>query len=140
MHHEESSCGCACGPMRGGYTQGMNVIIHTRDQQKIAEIVTDSVLLRTAQDALDLMFDPDLEGARKIILRKQNVHPDFFRLETGLAGEIAQKFVNYGVQLAIVGDFSQESGSSIKAFILESNRGKHLFFLDDSEAAIQKLL
>ncbi len=31
--------------------------------------------------------------------------PDFFRLSTGLAGEIVQKFVNYRFRLVIMGDF-----------------------------------
>jgi hypothetical protein len=117
----------------------MEIIIHTRQGEKIAEIVSDVVLINTPQDALDLMYDPGMDGARKIILRRENINPAFFELETGLAGEVVQKFVNYGVQLAIVGDFSSETRPSIQAFMRESNRGTHLFFLENTEAAIGML-
>jgi len=39
-------------------------------------------------------------------LNKSAICDDFFDLSTGLAGEILQKFVNYHVKIAIVGDFS----------------------------------
>ena len=39
-----------------------------------------------------------------------------------MAGEILQKFSNYRVRLAIVGDFTPYSSKSIKDFIYESNK------------------
>lgn len=116
----------------------MNVIVRSVQAGKIAEVVADDVLIHTAQDALDLLFDPSLEGAKRIILRHAHLHPDFFVLKTGLAGEIVQKFVNYGVRAAIVGDFSRAT-PNMQAFIRESNRGKHLCFCADVETALAAL-
>lgn len=58
---------------------------------------------------------------------------DFFRLSTRLAGEVAQKFVNYGVRLAIVGDISnwKADSKSLGDFVTEANRGRALWFVDD---------
>jgi len=60
-------------------------------------------------------------------------------LTTKLAGEILQKFINYDVKLAIVGDFSVYTSKSLKAFIYECNKGKDIFFLSDENQAIGKL-
>jgi hypothetical protein len=55
----------------------------------------------------------------------------FFDLRTGVAGEFAQKFVNYRVRLAVVGDISAhlERSAALRAFVAESNRGRQLWFL-----------
>jgi len=118
----------------------MNIIFHGEEDQKIAEIVTEDVVLSTTQDALDLIVKPSLQGARKIILHQENIAPDFFVLRTGLAGDVLQKFVNYRIQLAIVGDFEHVESESLKAFIVECNRGRDVFFAADVPTAVQKLL
>lgn len=116
----------------------MKTIIHEKDGDRVAQVVCDSIIIKTEQDALDLMVDPALEGSRRIILRKENIAPEFFDLSTRLAGGILQKFVMYRVKLAIIGDFSDAS-ESLKAFIYESNRGNEIFFCPDVENAKTKL-
>jgi hypothetical protein len=117
----------------------MKIIIHENGKQKIAEVVSDGIVINSAQDALDLMARPDIPAPKKIIIPKNNIAPDFFVLSTGLAGEVLQKFVNYRVQLAIVGNFSNLKSESLKAFIRESNRGRQIFFVENIETA-KKLL
>ena len=117
----------------------MEIIIHEEGNQKVAEVVSDTAIIGNEQDALDLMVDPRLEGARKIIIDKNCLSPDFFELSARVAGDVLQKFVNYRVKLAIVGDFEDLGGETLKAFIRESNRGNEIFFLDDVEAAARKL-
>nr|WP_280739939.1 DUF4180 domain-containing protein [Pedobacter borealis] len=56
-----------------------------------------------------------------------------------MAGEILQKFSNYRVSLAIIGDFSPYQSKSIKDFIYESNKGKHINFLGSAAEALTKL-
>ena len=112
----------------------MHIALHKGGGSDIAEVTPDAPI-STAQEALELMMDPDLQGARKIILRREDIAPEFFDLSTGLAGEMVQKFVNYRVQLAIVGSF-EDASESLKAFIRESNRGGHLFFAKNTEEAI----
>ncbi|MDD3716690.1 MAG: DUF4180 domain-containing protein [Candidatus Marinimicrobia bacterium] len=93
----------------------------------------------TVQEILDLMADVHYRGARKIILRKEQLTPAFFDLKTGFAGEVLQKFANYYMQLAIIGDFSQIRSKSLQDFIRESNKGKQVFFVGNTQEAIQYL-
>lgn len=118
----------------------MEIRFHEREEKKIAEIVCEDMLIKNVQDALDLMVNPALGGARKIILQKKNIHPSFFILTSGLARDVLQKFVNYQVQMAVVGDFNEEcEDEDVNSFIIESNRGKDFFFLGDTEIAVQVL-
>jgi hypothetical protein len=41
-------------------------------------------------------------GTGGLILTESDVAPEFFDLKTGLAGELFQKFTNYGLRLALV--------------------------------------
>ena len=106
----------------------------------IAEINSDRVEIRKVQDVLDLMADCDYQGARKIILHEKNIVANFFDLKTGFAGEILQKFSNYFVELAIVGDFSKYSSQSLQDFIYESNKIGRINFVSSVEEAIEALL
>lgn len=67
--------------------------------------------------------------------------PDFFRLSTRLAGEVAQKFVNYRISLAIVGDISPwlSESKALRDFVYEANSGRALWFVDDLAALEQRL-
>jgi hypothetical protein len=55
---------------------------------------------------------------------------DFFQLRSGLAGEVAQKFVNYQIWLAIFGDISERLAASkaLTDFVFEANQGQALWF------------
>jgi hypothetical protein len=92
------------------------------------------------QSALDFLVTVQYEtGYNRIVLNKMSISEDFFHLKTKLAGEILQKFINYGVKLAIIGDFSVYTSKSLKAFIYECNKRKDIFFLPDEKQAIEKL-
>lgn len=41
-------------------------------------------------------------GADGLILTEEDVAPGFFDLHTGLAGELFQKFMNYGLRVALM--------------------------------------
>ena len=65
----------------------------------------------------------------------------FFDLSSGLAGAMLQKFVNYELKVAIVGDITRHTAQSepLAAFVRESNRGSHVCFID-SEAKLRAKL
>jgi hypothetical protein len=113
--------------------------IFQNNNHKIAEIFSDEVEINCVQDALDVMANADSEGARNIILYEKNICPDFFDLKTGLAGEILQKFSNYTMKLSIIGDFNKYNSNSLNAFIIECNRGGHIFFVSDLDTALRKM-
>lgn len=106
---------------------------------RIAEVKSAGTVIGQTQDALDLMANADYLGARKIMIREEQMDPAFFDLKTGMAGEILQKFTTYRVELAIIGDFSKYPGKSIRDFIFESNRYGKINFVSSREEAIKKL-
>ena len=109
------------------------------NNQTIAEVVSDKVVMKSTQDALDIMANASYQGAQNVMMTEAQFNPDFFDLRTRLAGDILQKYANYGIKLAIIGDFTQFESQSLKAFIVECNRGKAIFFVPDRETAINKL-
>jgi hypothetical protein len=96
-------------------------------------------LVSTVDDALDLLGNADYQGARRIVIHQSQLHPDFFELKSGLAGDILQKFSNYRMQLAIVGDFHNISSKSLRDFIYESNKQGRIFFVGTLQDALEKL-
>ena len=108
---------------------------------EIAVVSTNEILISDVQSALDLIATVAFEtGCNRIMINKSAICEDFFHLNTGLAGEILQKFINYQVKLAMVGDFSVYESKSLKDFIYESNHGKDIFFLPTEEQAVEKLI
>ncbi|MFC0183272.1 protein of unknown function [Pseudarcicella hirudinis] len=105
----------------------------------IAEIISDNIEINNTQEALDIMANCSYQGADGIILHEKNLIPDFFDLKTGLAGEILQKFSNYRVKLAIVGEFSKYQSKSLKDFIYESNKSGRVYFVNSVTEAKQNL-
>ena len=57
---------------------------------------------RHVQDALDLIAEASYQGASGVVIPMERLSRDFFSLKTWFAGEL-QKFVNYGMYVAIAG-------------------------------------
>ncbi len=111
------------------------------DGAACAVVRDDTVVLSDAQSALDLLMTAKYEaGTKNIVLAKRQIAPDFFILSTGLAGEILQKFINYGGRLAIYGDFSGYTSKPLHDFMYESNQGKDVFFVSTEAEAVDRLL
>lgn len=105
-----------------------------------AVIKSEEVVITDAQSALDLLMSSKYEiGTKNIVIDKKLVTEDFFILSTGLAGEILQKFINYGGRIAIYGDYSNYTSKPLKDFIYESNKGNDVFFSETLSEAIEKL-
>jgi hypothetical protein len=71
------------------------------------------------------------ENAELVVLPVERLPSAFFRLSTGLAGEALQKFTNYQLRVAIVGDISAYTDKSapLRDFVRESNRRGDVRFL-----------
>lgn len=117
----------------------MNIEIHQINNTTIAEITAKEIVIKNASDGLDLLGNMYYQGFDKIIIYEINISNDFFDLKNGIAGEILQKFSNYRVKLAIVGDFSGYSSKSLNDFMLESNKFGHINFVGTLSDAIEKL-
>jgi hypothetical protein len=92
----------------------------------------DGPLIAGTQDALDVIGGA-FSRADVVAVPAGRFDERFFNLRTGLAGEIMQKFVNYRMRLAVVGDISAHVAAStaLRDLVVESNRGNHVWFVAD---------
>ncbi|MDR1453544.1 MAG: DUF4180 domain-containing protein [Candidatus Margulisbacteria bacterium] len=111
----------------------MNII------NNIAVIETLPAPIDSGNDALQIAVDAQAAGAQKAVFYAEVLAPRFFDLSSGLAGEVMQKFVNYGLAAAVVGDFSKHQSKALRDLIRESNQGRQLFFAATLEEALEKL-
>ena len=118
----------------------MNKKIIISGELRIVVIHSDEPVITDAQTALDLLatvnYDDD---SNHIAINKEAIIEGFFKLSTGLAGEILQKVVNYRKKLAIIGDFSHYNSKPLHDFIYECNNGRDIFFVGSEQEAIDKL-
>jgi len=117
----------------------MKISIHIINNTKIAEVISKEIVISNTDDGLDLLGNLYYQGFDRIIIQKNNITSDFFDLKSGIAGEILQKFSTYRIRLAIVGDFSKYTSNSLKDFIYESNKGRHINFVSSCTEAIKIL-
>ncbi len=118
------------------------MIIHSTTKNNVicAIVESDTLVISDVQSALDLLMTVKYEtGNKNIVISKKLIAEDFFILSRGLAGEILQKYVNYGGRIAIYGDFSRYTSKPLKDFIYESNKGKDVFFVTTKEEAVERL-
>lgn len=111
-------------------------------KNNVALIREPGVLMTDPQSALDLIATVNYEtGCAAMVLPKEAVAEEFWQLSTRLAGEVLQKFINYNMKLAVIGDFSAltAKSKSLHDFVFESNRGTHIFFVDSEEEAVRRL-
>jgi hypothetical protein len=107
----------------------------------VLECAADGEKLRGAGDVLDVIGTAIGHGAEMVLMPAERLTDDFFTLRTGLAGEIAQKFVNYRIRLVVLGDISHHvaKSSALSAFVAESSRGSQLWFVPTKEDLTEKL-
>lgn len=114
----------------------MDIITHHKNGIQIAEVLTNTVFINTADDGAQLLHELYYQGFDGIILKTTQLSPDFFDLKTGLAGEILQKFSNRRTRLTIIGDFDDIESKSLRDFIFESNKGKLINFVTSVDDAL----
>lgn len=118
----------------------MKTEVVRKNNMEIAVVSSDKLLITDVSSALDLIMTIKYEtGCMNIIINKEAVADDFFVLSSCLAGEILQKFINYGVRFAIYGDFSEYNSKPLKDFMYECNKGKDFYFQPTMSLAVDKL-
>ncbi|MEA2495588.1 MAG: hypothetical protein QOJ29_3499 [Thermoleophilaceae bacterium] len=103
------------------------------EEARVFHVDADGPTVRTGGDALGLIYHERAYDADWIAVPVTRLDPAFFDLRTGVAGELVQKFVNYGRRLAVVGDIGAyvEASGALRDFVGESNRGRHVWFVAD---------
>ncbi|MGN8024508.1 DUF4180 domain-containing protein [Phyllobacterium sp. 22229] len=110
---------------------GVRVLLFAGDGEKLA----------AAQDANLFLSETWARDATLAVIPVSRLGGDFFDLKTRIAGEVIQKFVNYQVGLAILGDISAWADTSkpLRDFVYETNRGRSLWFIRDLAELDQRL-
>ena len=106
----------------------------------MALLFSEEPVIRDGETALDIMmsatYGTDCLG---IALNKEALSPEFFDLSSRLAGDILQKFVNYGFKISIYGDLSAYPSKALGDFVYESNSGNQVGFVSSEGEAVERL-
>lgn len=105
----------------------------TFGETRVLVCAPQGALLAAESDANDFIGAAWSHEAEWVAIPTTRLGPDFLRLSTRLAGLVIQKFVNYRLNLAIVGDISKEIAGSdaLRDFVHESNQGLSVWFVPD---------
>jgi Domain of unknown function (DUF4180) len=87
---------------------------------RILEFSVNDAEVSAASDSSALISLAIEHQAALVILPASEVDGALFQLKTGVAGDLIQKFVNYRLRLAIIGDMA--------TYAEQSNRGRTLWF------------
>ena len=105
-----------------------------------AVVRSDETVITDSQSAFNLLMTVKYDiGTKNIAISKKLMKEDFFVLSSGLAGDILQKYINYGGRIAIYGDYSRYTSKPLHDFIYESNKGRDVFFAATEDEAIECL-
>jgi len=102
---------------------------------------TEGPLLRTEDDARDVIQETFGTGIELAVVPVERLDPDFFVLRTGVAGVFVQKLVQYRLRLAVVGDITAQTAASdaLRDWVREVNRGRDILFVADTAALEARL-
>ena len=105
------------------------------------EVDSEGPVIGDGQAVVDLIGEIYGSEADLLVIPVERLAPEFFRLSTGVAGEVLQKFVTYGCRVAIVGDIEAHlaASSALRDFVRESNAGRHVWFVPDRAALDARL-
>jgi hypothetical protein len=108
---------------------------------RVLECTPEGKKLQNNRDAIELVGEAMQQRAGLILIPAERFDDDFFRLRTGIAGEIIQKFVTYRLRVAIAGDIARHvvESSAWRDFVYESNRGDQVWFVANLEELEKRL-
>ncbi len=119
----------------------MQFEVITKNNRTVAVVAGTNAVITDVSSAVDLLMSAKYDaGTGAVAVAKELVAEDFFILSRGLAGEVLQKFVNYGGKIAIYGDYSRYTSKPLRDFIYESNKGRDVFFVATKDEAVEKLM
>ncbi|WP_455099499.1 DUF4180 domain-containing protein [Peptostreptococcus stomatis] len=104
-------------------------------------LLNERYILQDEQSALDIIGELSfVHHVNYLVVPSLALDQKFFDLSTGLAGCILQKFVNYQIKVAIIGDFSSYTSEYLHEFINEVNQRNEIIFALTLDDAINKFL
>ncbi|MGH1564262.1 DUF4180 domain-containing protein [Mumia sp. DW29H23] len=115
--------------------------LHEHADLRVLHLDPDGPVIAAPSDGSQLVGDVLGHGADMVVVPVSRLDPEFFRLRSGLAGEILQKLVNYRIRVAVLGDITDhlQESDALRAFVGESNRGTQAWFVPDEAALAERL-
>jgi len=101
--------------------------------QKYFELDKDLPFINNVNDVITLFERCHQTGVNRVLIRENEINPQFSDLSIGFAGEVIQKFQTYRVELAFV--IQKKEGKSI--YFNQMTKDKNLltrFFTNEEEA------
>lgn len=119
----------------------LNLRMETVGETLVAVCPSGAPVLAAEADALAVIGALYGSGAELVVFDVGQLAPAFFELRTGLAGAILQKFQNYGLRVAILGDIAAKTAASpaLADFVRETTRRGEVLFLSDADALRARL-
>ena len=108
---------------------------------RVLSLDTDGPPIATPADGAQLVGDAWAHDAQMVVVPASRLDPEFFRLRSGLAGEILQKLVNYRIRLVVLGDIAAyvDASDALRDLVRESNEGSQAWFVPDEDALAARL-
>ena len=99
----------------------------------VFECAAEGDPIRIGRALNDLISSAWEHRAKWLVIPVARLGDDFFRLRTGIAGEVVQKIIQYDLKLALLGDITNyvEESTALLDFVRESNRGNQFCFVKD---------
>lgn len=110
-----------CGNIRKE-TNNMQFKVVEKADGRYIECISAESPLGTEQDALDLVAICSENDIGHLIIHAEALSDDFFKLKTGVAGQMLQKFINYQVKTAVILTNEQIIKGKFKEMLTESNK------------------
>lgn len=95
------------------------------------------MIINSQKDAI--LFVENGYATKKILVHQSNLAPEFFDLSSGLAGEVLQKIVNYGIKTAFVVDLKTIKSEPFKQLATETKGMDEYRFFESEEDATKWL-
>ncbi|MCD9024704.1 DUF4180 domain-containing protein [Cohnella silvisoli] len=118
----------------------MNYQIREIESKKYIELISTTEPLSTENDALDLISLCWEHETNALMIHYAALSEDFFKLKTRLAGNIIQKFINYGIKAAAIIPQETIQKGRFKEMAMETNKGNHFRLYESKEEAEKWLL
>ncbi len=108
--------------------------------QHYIELLSCTNAIINEQDALNLVALCGEHETNLLMIHDSAISDDFYRLRTGVAGNILQKFINYHIKTAAVVANVKTNKGKFKEMASEANKGNHFRIFENKEAAEKWLL
>lgn len=118
----------------------MNYAVISRGNKTYIKYTCSESPIHTEQEAMDLVAACIENDTNLVMIDSEALSDDFFRLGTGLAGGVLQKFANYRIKAVVAISDKEKIKGKFKELMAESNKGNSFRLFDNQERAEEWLI